>query len=78
MEKYPEGFVSLNLMINPITGEIHVVGGDREEGEGDQPYIGMKFLKSLFCTCEKKDGVKCASCSKKDEAHIDDPSDVGC
>ena len=76
MEKYPEGFVSLNLMINPKTKEIHIVGGDREEGEGDQPYVGMKVLKSMFCTCDGE--IKCDGCSKKDETHSEDPSDVGC
>jgi len=44
-EKYPDNWVHLDLMINEDTKEIHVVGGDRKNGEGDQPYIGMELLK---------------------------------
>jgi hypothetical protein len=44
-EGYPEGWVRVVLMINPETAEIHAIGGDREEGEGDTPYIGYEILK---------------------------------
>ena len=76
MEKYPDGWVRLELMIDPETKAIHIISGDREEGEGDQPYIGMKVLKSMFCTCN--DEIKCNKCNKKEETYTDDPSDVGC
>ena len=48
-EKYPENWVSLNLMVNKDNGEFHVVSGDKLPGEGDTPYIGLEVLnKRLF------------------------------
>lgn len=46
-ESYGEGWVHLNLMVNPETDEIHIVGGDREPGEGDTPYKGAPALERL-------------------------------
>ena len=45
MEKYTDEWVRVELMINPHTAEIHAISGDREEGDGDQPYIGYEILK---------------------------------
>jgi hypothetical protein len=47
-EQYPKGWVNVNLMINPKTNEIHAVGGDREPGKGDTPYIGLEIIKKLI------------------------------
>jgi len=47
-EVYPQNWVNVNLMINPETNEIHVIGGDREIGEGDTPYIGYEIIKKLI------------------------------
>jgi len=76
MEKYPDNWVRLELMIDPETKAIHIISGDREKGEGDQPYIGFKILKSMFCTrdSENECDKKCA----KELGITDDPSDVGC
>ncbi len=46
--KYSKPWVKLNLMVNPDTNEIHVASGDKEPGEGDQPYAGMKVLDRLI------------------------------
>jgi NTP pyrophosphatase (non-canonical NTP hydrolase) len=47
-ESYPTGWVKATLMINPKTNEIHAIGGDREEGEGDTKYIGFEIIKKLI------------------------------
>ncbi len=47
-ESYPTGWVKTTLMINPETNEIHAIGGDREEGEGDTKYIGYEIIKKLI------------------------------
>lgn len=71
MEKYPDNWVRINLIINPETKEIHCIGGDQEEGEGDQPYTGLEILKKMFCKCDIK--------KKSEEIETtDNPSDVGC
>jgi len=83
MEQYPEGWVRLELMINSKTKEIHIISGDREghdpesDCDSDAPYIGMKVLKSMICTCDSEN-VKCNKCGNKNEVHSDDPSDIGC
>lgn len=43
-ESYPDGWVTLELSVGP-DGEYHALGGDREAGEGDAPFIGMERLK---------------------------------
>jgi len=47
-ESYPKGWINADLMINPKTTEIHAIGGDREEGEGDTKYIGLEIIKKLI------------------------------
>ncbi len=47
-ESYPDGWVKLNLTINPETKEMHVLGGDREPGEGDTEYIGFEIIKKMI------------------------------
>lgn len=47
-ESYPKNWVNINLMINPETNEIHAIGGNREEGEGDTKYIGYEIIKKLI------------------------------
>jgi NTP pyrophosphatase (non-canonical NTP hydrolase) len=47
-ESYPVGWVKATLMINSKTNEIHAIGGDREEGEGDTKYIGFEIIKELI------------------------------
>lgn len=44
LENCSKDWVNLTAMIGP-SGEIHATGGDREEGEGDQPFIGIERLK---------------------------------
>jgi len=46
-EKYPEGWARLVLMVNPETEEIHIIGGDREPGEGDTGYLGAGVINRL-------------------------------
>lgn len=48
MEGYPDNWINVNLMINPETKEIHAIGGDREPGKGDTPYIGLELLIDAF------------------------------
>lgn len=43
-EVYPEDWVKLVLSVSP-EGYYHAVGGDREPGQGDRPYIGLERLK---------------------------------
>ncbi len=43
-EEYGPSWVRLNLMIHKITGEYHVVGGDRVSSIGGQPSIGLTLL----------------------------------
>jgi len=45
-ERYPDGWVRVELMISP-DGEMHAIGGDRKEGLGDQPYIGLERMKTI-------------------------------
>lgn len=47
-ESYPVKWININLMINSETNEINVIGGDREEGEGDTKYIGYEIIKKLI------------------------------
>ena len=52
MESYAKGWINVNLMINPRTGEIHAIGGDREPCAHhetnpccDTAYIGLELIK---------------------------------
>ena len=47
-ESYSKQWVKADLMVNTQTNEIHAVGGDREPGEGDTPYIGYEVIKRLI------------------------------
>lgn len=59
-EKYPENWVSLNLMVNKDNGEFHVVSGDKLPGEGDTPYIGLEVLnKRLFSVIKPQTEKQC-------------------
>lgn len=42
-EDYPKDWVRIELMVSPKC-ELHAISGDREEGEGDQPYIGLERI----------------------------------
>ena len=40
----PSAWARVTLMVY-ATGEMHAIGGDREPGEGDRPYIGLERIK---------------------------------
>lgn len=44
-EAYPKDWVRLDLMVAP-DGTFHAVGGEREQGDGDQPYVGVQRIES--------------------------------
>lgn len=44
-EGYPEGWVRVTLMVAPNGKEMHAIGGDREPGKGDTPYIGLERIR---------------------------------
>lgn len=46
-EQKPKGLVTLTIQINPKTGDIFYVGGDKENPDSmcDQPYIGQELLE---------------------------------
>jgi hypothetical protein len=59
MESYPEGWVRINLIIDPETNQMYATGGDREpcrcEGDDiccDTSYIGFELLKKMMCKCD--------------------------
>lgn len=56
-ESYPEGWVKAVLMINKDTMEIHCIGGDRQEGEGDRPYLGLELIKKAIGDSKKLKGM---------------------
>ena len=47
-EGYPDNWINVVLMINKDTGEIHAIGGDRSEGDGDTRYIGLDLILKLI------------------------------
>lgn len=44
-ERYPSDWKKVILMVSP-EGEMHAIGGDRDPGQGDQPYVGLERIKS--------------------------------
>ena len=46
-EAYPPSWVRVDLMVSP-TGEMRAIGGEREDGEGDVPYIGLERIKTFL------------------------------
>lgn len=46
-EGYPASWARVDLMVSE-DGEPHVIGGDRVEGAGDQPYVGWERLQQYF------------------------------
>ena len=44
-EGYPKGWARVVLMVSPGGNEFHAIGGDREPGEGDMPYIGLERIR---------------------------------
>ena len=44
-ESYGKGWLKLNLMVNPDTEEIHFVGGDLVEGDGDRPFKAAQYVQ---------------------------------
>ena len=44
IEGYPKGWVRVTLAVSPGAKEIHALGGDREDGDGDTPYIGYERI----------------------------------
>lgn len=51
-ESHPNDWVRVVLMVSPDAKEFHAVGGDREPGEGDTPYIGYELLKKYYIRIE--------------------------
>lgn len=47
-EAYPSNWINLNLMINKDTLEYHIIGGDRDPGEGDRHYVGADLLLRMI------------------------------
>lgn len=52
-ESYGPGWMRLNLMVHPRHGT-HYVGGDKEEGEGDQPFKALKYIDIVPHPMKKK------------------------
>jgi hypothetical protein len=49
-ERYPKDWVRLDLIVAP-DGQYHAIGGDREMGTGDTPYVGLERINQrLFVT----------------------------
>jgi hypothetical protein len=46
-EEYPEDWARVVLMVSP-DGEMNAIGGDREPGEGDAPYVGLERIKAYI------------------------------
>jgi hypothetical protein len=44
-EGCPRGWARVVLMVSPDGKELHAIGGDREHGDGDMPYIGLERIK---------------------------------
>lgn len=47
-EGYPKDWVHIDLMISSNGKEVHAMGGSREPGEGDMPFIGFPLLKKYY------------------------------
>ena len=43
-EAYGPGWIRAVVMVHP-SGDIHYIGGDREDGEGDTEYRAAKYLR---------------------------------
>ena len=52
-EGYPGNWAMATVMVSP-QGEIHAIGGDRERGEGDTPYIGLERILTRIKQSEKE------------------------
>lgn len=48
-EFYNQDWVEVTLKINPKTGSMHAVGGDRADGDpnSDRPYLGFEIIKEM-------------------------------
>jgi len=51
-EGYPAGWVKVILMVSP-EGGMNAIGGDRKEGEGDMPFIGLERIKARLVDARK-------------------------
>lgn len=51
-ERYPDGWVWVSLMVSPDGSQFHSMGGERDPGEGDRPYIG---LARILATIDARD-----------------------
>jgi hypothetical protein len=58
-EGCPSNWAKVVMMVSP-KGEMHAVGGDREPGHGDMPYVGLERIKSckskVHCSWQLQDG----------------------
>ncbi len=55
IEGYPKDWVRVTLAVSPGAKEIHALGGDREGGDGDTPYIGYeRILNRLQSNAENQ------------------------
>lgn len=45
-ETYSSDWVRVELMLSPDGRQMHAISGDREEGVGDVPYIGLELIKA--------------------------------
>lgn len=57
-EGYSDKWVRVDLMVNCDTLEIHAIGGERKQGDGDMPYIGLELLKQKLDLSGIADAVK--------------------
>jgi hypothetical protein len=62
-EGYPSDWARVVLMVSP-KGEMHAIGGDREPGEGDTPYIGLERINArIRCPDHSRGGPHSRACS---------------
>jgi hypothetical protein len=55
IEGYPKDWVRVTLAVSPSAKEIYALDGDREEGDGDTPYIGYeRILNRLQSNAESE------------------------
>lgn len=74
-ESYPPNWKRVDLMVSP-GGEFHAIGGDREPGEGDQPWLGMERLKARFERAEREKEKFHKTCGELLQATIEGDGSV--
>lgn len=47
-ESYPKDWIHIDLMLSPDGKTVNAIGGTRESGEGDMPFLGFPLLKEHY------------------------------